>query len=751
MYRLTLDVPYRFIVRPAYERAAHAIDLVPDTMQNIYHDRGAGIIILTPSTLDDRWQQHTIQLSEINKQSDYWREVKRGLFLSTPATFMGAVFPAGQSRTLIELLVNIAIIAIDATRVKWVAETLVSLDRDEGWAIHLQCANDEYTRDGDYWYAQWDRYAVRMDTRGMFECYRYEDRANLTQPPKLIARWYSGVSAPVRSALSVAMLPLPPLGLLVLTVVSGGTSLAQSTASSTTRQLVSSKLIPLFADCENIGAENAPIYSLCRPSPIRLAVNIRYNPIVAFERVRYPATGTLIERPFAVPPINPQVPSATPIVGLTRERTVSAAFEYLTDSGWANWNSAQSPEQARATLQLSTADTRYTPIVVGYFMRCEPLIATRATAPVRVERLLELELTRDEYAREEGYADCVLETDPARLIATRGDTTYRLEYSDDGVAWYTLSEGFASVERIELMRPRASGLPYRVRFALRGMWSRFGEIFQLGESAFDFVRLGDAVNKVLEGCGFEPISALPPALQAIRLPAAAQGDTTSGWRYAPRVGQSGEEILRTLLLFATASGQEWRLRWDYGSGKWALEPKPGGTPAWALYDAGTADAGLRQARYSELTLEPRPPEASVVYVEGATAPSKEGERLIAVLVNEDALTEPRSLDYLGRYKLIRVRAEALDTIESVRQLAERLYVAACRHAIDATVVIPLAPTYPAALLELLMPPRQVEVYANSVLVMTGYVKQAILSASAQPPRAELRLTLSTRYESDPRE
>jgi hypothetical protein len=755
-YRLTLDVPYRFVVRPAFERAAHCVDLAPESLQNLYHDTGAGVLILTPSTLDHRWRENTVPISQINKQAQFWREVYRSAreFSENPARFMASVIRANQDRTLIEWLVLIAIIAIRAQNLlRWVAETQFSLQRDEGWAVHIQCADDEYTREGDYWYAQWDRYALRMDTAGNLAFFRYPDRNDLQQPPKLVAQWYSGVSSPVRSAVSVAAIPLPPLGVLVLTVVSGGARLVQASTSSTTRQIVSSKLVPLPEDAENIGTAESPVYSLCRPSPLRLAVNIMYNPIVAMERVRYPDSGTLIEKPFDVPPINPQVPQAVPIVALTHKQSASVRFERESGGSWVAWNSAQSPLQARGIVQLTTDNPIYTPVVVGYFMRCAPLIAQRDTTPVLAERVLELELTKDEYAREEGYADCLLESDATRRIAQRGDTTYRLEYRmRDADLWQTLSEGFATVESITPMRRRPDKFPYRVRFALKGMWSRFGEIFQLATTAFDGVALGDAFNKLLEGCGFERISSPPAALQNLRMPAAPAGDTGSGWRYAPRVGQSGEEILRTLLLFATATGSEWRLRWDYATGEWLLEPKPDGLPAWTLLDAGGVDPALRQYRYSELEIVPKPPEANIIYVEGATAPSKEGERLVVVLVNEDSLTEPNSLDYLGRYKLLRVQADTLSDLDAVQRLAERLYDAAARHATEAQARLPLPPVYDTALLELLSPPRRVQVLEGSSVLLDGWIKRATLTASGgSEPRAELLLHISTRYAGDPRD
>ena len=752
-YRLTLDVPYRFVVRPAFERAVHAVDLAPASVQDLYHDTGAGVVILTPSTLDHRWRENTVPISQINKQAEFWREAYRASGEFQQPQFMASVIRAAADRTQMELMITAAIIAVRAEQLlRWVAETQFQLQRDEGWAVHIQCADDEYTREGDYWYAQWDRYALRMDTAGNLAFFRYPDRSDLTIPPKLVAQWHSGVSSPIRAAVSVAAIPLPPLGVLVLTVVSGGARMMQVSASSTTRQLVSSKLVPLPEDAENIGTAESPLYSLCRPSALRLAVNIRYNPIVAFERVRYPERGTLIEKPFDVPPISAQVPQAAPIVAYTHKQTASVSFDRWDGSDWQAWNDAQSPVQARGVLQLTTDNAVYTPIVVGYFMRCAPLIAARDTTPVVVPRVLEVELTKDEYAREEGSAECLMESDALRQIALRGDTTYRLEYSADDVDWYTLSEGFALVERIEAMRRRGSRFPLRVRFALRGMWSRFGEIFQLSQTAFDGVKLGDAFNKLLEGCGFERIADPPAALQAITMPAAPVGDTSSGWRYAPRVGQSGEEILRTLLLLATATGSEWRLRWSYADGKWLLEPKPDGEPAWTLADSGAADYANRKARYRELELQPKPPEGNLIYVEGATAPSKEGERLVVVLVNEDSLFEPRSLDYLGRYKVVRLQADALSEMADLERLANRVYDAAARHALEATARLALPPNWDAALLELMQPPRRVQVLEGSAVLLDGWIKRATLTAtSAGQPSATLELHISTRYAGDPRD
>lgn len=759
MYRLTLDVPYRFIVYPAYERAQHAVDQKLETAQSVYHDPNAGLLILMPSCMDRRWQSNLIPLSQINYRTEHWREARRGLHEPpdlTRAPYLARVRPRDTS-SQIELLIQIAIIALSSDpRLAWVMETVPSLARDESWALHITCADDEYSRDDDYWYAQWDRYALSMDTRGQLALYLY-DRSDLQLPPMRIASWYSGVSSPLRSALTAGVIPCPPLGLLVLTLVSGGSRPAFSSGGSTTRQLMSSRLIPMREYAEDIGT-TAELWSIARPSPLRLAVNTRYNPIVNFERVRYPASGYAIEYPHALPPISPQVPTLTPIVAPTHQQSATASP--LLADGTA-WGTAQAPTAYRVRLDLTTTDPRYTPIVVAHYTRCEPYITQRDTTPVVADRVLELELTRDEYARDEGSAEVLVQAGAIATIAQRGDTTYQLEYSaDGGTAWHTLSAGFATVDETDAVRSPYRDSPRRVRFALRGMWSRFAEIYQMADTAFDNITLADAFNKLLEGCGFEriPDAELPTPLKQIRLPAASSGDTGQGWRYAPRVGQSGDEILQTLLLLATATGQEWRLRYDADAagGKWVLEQKPAGTPAWTL-DSRVLNPANRTARYATWQYRPRPPEANLIWVEGASNLGKEGERLVVQIVNESSLTNPASLDYLGRIKLVRLQSDALDTIERVEQLAERVYAVAARHAESHTLTLPLPNRYPLQVLEIIteLPRAATIVNQSGVPVGAGYIKRATLTvrgaASGGRNETTLRVEIDSRHESDPRE
>lgn len=752
MYRLILDVPYRFIVRPTYERAVHMIDARYTEQHNIYHDTGAGVAILTPSCIDHRLGGVIIPVSDINRQSEVWAEVKRQRYGENLLPALSLVRPANTSVT--ELLVQVALYDV-ATSIgvqrylQWLLETSISLDRDEAFALHIQCSDDEYRRDPDFVFVQWDRYGLHMDTRGVLRLCRYPNRANLQQPPNVVATWHSGLHAPHRSALTLAVLPLPPLGLMVMVLASGGTVPSSYSVSSTTRQLISAKLIPLADDATNIGTPSAPLYSLCEPSALRVAINRLYTPVLAIERVRYATQGSAIEEPFALPLINPQVPTATPIIGYTHQ-TGATVQPLLADK--SNWNTAQAPEQARTKLTLTTTDTRYTPIVIGYYLRCEPLIAQRDTTP-RIVNLKSLELTVDEYAQDEGQCEVLTDDPQTREILLRGDTTYRLECSSNGTTWHPLSAGFARVERVEVVKQSHPQPLWRAQVALRGMWSRFGEIYQLSETAFDGVPLGTAFNKLLEGCGFEPIptASLPAALQAIRIPTIERGENSSGWRYAPRVGQSGTEILKTLLLLATASGQEWRLRFDANTGNWVLEPKPNNPSlAWIFAPTGSHNPTGRQVRYQSLVLEPRPPEANIVYVEGATAPSKDAERVVVVLVNEDSLEQPASRDYLGRTVLIRLQAEGISDVNLLTNFAERVYNAACRHEERYQVQIPLS-RYPIAdYLALLRPPVAAILpqYGGNTL----YVKQATLQVQSEPAQtANLTLYLSSRFEGDPRE
>lgn len=755
-YRVTFDVPYQFVVRPAYERAQHVVDLAIESENGTYHDPAAGLLMLRPSVLDERWRDNIIPLSQLNYQSEHWRRATRGANDSLlRADFISRVRPRAPA-TLIDLLVDIAIVAASSS-MKWVLQTIGDLARDEGFALHLTGADDEYSRENDFLFAQWDRYGIRLDTRGQLSLYLY-NRADLTQSPTKIAEWHSGISSPVRSAMSLACIPVPPLGLLVLTIVSSGGLPSQSNASSTTRQLVSSKLVPGFELCENIGTTESPIYSFARASKLSVSINLKHSPILSFHRIRYPATGTVIERVHAIPPISAQVPTCTAIVGRTHATTVTATP--LLEDG-SPWNTAQSPNTYKVKLDLSSASSGlYSPVVIAHFTRAQPSIAARNTVPVIVDRVFSIELTTDEYARQEGVLEHLAEYGSAvHAIAMRGDTTYLLEYSANGTGdWTKISGGFAQIEKAErLYAPDPRKSPVRAHWNLRGFWSRFTEVHQMADTAFDNVTLADAYNKVLEAAGYPAIAAaeLPADLIAIRLPSASTGETGHGWRYAPRVGQSGDEILRTLGLLATATGQEWRLRYDFGEQKWKLEPKPAGTPAWTLKPAGQHQPSLRIASYARLKQVPVPPEANLFWVEGATAPGKTGERLVVQLLNEDSLSEPSSLDYLGRIVAMRLQSDSLDTIARVDELAEHLYAVAGRHKMKFELEIPLGRNFDAAMLELAtVLPRQIEIQLQTGMAIgTAYIKRATLSAelAGEQEEHQIQIEADTQFLSDPRE
>ncbi len=753
MYRLTLDVPYRFAVRQAYEHAQHGIDFRCEISSNIYHNPTYGLTMLRPSCLDNRWVENIVPLSQLEYQPDHWVPAYRGAVGTDDQIRQRAVHLArvlSDGLTQIELLILTAIVAVTSAP-KWVVRTGFDLLPDESFALHITGADDEATKEYDFLYLQWGRYGLRLDTQGVLEFYLY-DPADMMQPPVLIDRWDSGISNPVRAYSTIAVIPVSPLGILVLTA-GGAPSLMNN--SSTTRNLLSSKLVPLREYAQEVSQDPLK-YRMYDATRLNIAVNTALFPILAVERVRYPESGQCVDRPHDLPPIHPQVPTHQPIIVPNLHQSATTTPLLADGTPWAT---AQAPTRYKMRMQLTaSAGGVYTPVVAGYYLYCEPYIAERDTTPVEVERIKRIELTTDEYSRQEGYAEHVIrlpQESALYAIARRGDTTYKLEYRQNPTEnWTVLSAGFAQLESLEPYPVQdAVHSAFRARWELKGFWSRFAELYQLYDTAFDGVTLADAFNKVLIGAGYAPIpqAELPNALKQIYLPSAGTGDTSTGWKYAPRTGQTGDEILTSLLLFALATGGEWRLRYDFGQQRWVLEQKPDGLPPIVI-DPATQDLLQRTVRYDSLSIVPEPPEANLLIVEGATVPNREGERLVVQIVNEPSLTDPTSLDYLGRVVSVYLQADSINEIDRLQEMAEYLYDSVCKHRTRYSLVLPIPQRFNPLFLDLILGlPRKVQIVIAGGQ-HTAWVKRSTLTVEYDTrQRAQLVLEASSEYKSDPRE
>lgn len=746
MWRLRLDTPYTFQTRPPAEKAQHAIDFSLIEESNTLYVREAGLLLLRPSCFRIDAFQHLIASSQINKATAHWREARRlakGILVdalqgSTQAGMLTRVRKQGEA-SIIELLIEVAIVAL-TNRLKWVLQTAANLEPDESFAIYLQCQDDELANEDDYLYLQWYRWGLRFDTAGGAALYRYGE--DLQQQPKLIYRWQFADALNPREMRAFVVIPAPPLGFLVGSYKFVAPSMH---SSSTSRELASLRLVPIPAEyLRNIGTSQDPIYSYSDAAPLNIGLNLRYDPVIGVERVRYPTSGYAIDAPFPVGWIKPKEPYHEVQVLRTHKMTASSEVQ---DTQGNAWTASTTDGAARVKMTLTTDNPVYTPFVAGYYAYWEPEYAARDTTPI-TPTIKSLEWTSTELAQGEGEAQVIVESSDATPIL-RGDMTFTLDRWD-GTQWVPHEAGFAAVETLEtLKQPYRPAPTYRAVLSLKGMWARLLEIFQHSETAFDYLLMQDAFNKLLQGAGFEPLTSVPAPLQNLRMPAAQMGGQPTGWRYMPRVGQTGYEILQTLLLLCSATGQEYRLRYDATQGKFALEAKPNPDEVWTLSPV-QEDATTRTVRYSTLEAKIEPPEANIVRVEGATAPEKDGKRIVYVKVNQPSIDDPSSPEYLGRVRFVRLASDNLRTAEEVQQMANRLYQVATRRIRTATLTIP---DYEAWMLPLLTPPVRANlVLPNNGGVWGGWIKRATLMIEEGNTRVcSLRLLWSDMYESDPRE
>ena len=735
MWKLELDIPYNFQIKPPFEKAQHALDFSPQVSNGVYIDKRAGLAMLMPSTFTPQWRDNLVPVGSINRQANFWTQAARASkSILTPA-FLAKSNPANQSPTQIELLILAAIVSLSGN-LKWVMESSISLDPDEAFTFYIQSADDEYDREDDYFYLQWDRYGLHVDTRGTARFYRYGQ--DLQQQPKLLQQWsFTQGGSVVREAAAFTLIPCPPAGYLVIYSVSQPAG-ALSSAGSAGRTIVSSQFAPLM----EYATKTQDFWTLTAASPLRIGVNIRYDPIVAIERVRFPTQGAMTDKPFAVGYVGNSV-SHTPLILYSRQQSVQASLK--TADGTNAWNGQP---DAAMSLTLSTTDARYTPFVFGYFVRIEPEYALRNTTPVEV-RLQDLEYTITDTGRDEGTCEVFADAGTnAAAALQRGDTTYRLSFWN-GTQWTTIGEGYASTVEIEDVKYGYRSRAFRAKLELRGWWTRLAEVFLHSETAFDGITIPAAIGKLMESAGYPPIPAgdYPSVLQDLRLPSAGEGATGAGWRYAPRVGQNGLEILRSIMLLVNTLTTEYRIRYDFALGRFRFEEKPMPTLPLLL----TPHTATGTIPYSELKWQPLPPEANILYVEGATRPDSEGERIATVLVNNTSLTNPNSLDYLGRVRLVRITADALQSEQEIDNFAELVYPHICRWSLSGTLKIPRF------IPELLSLPQLLQVQDNAGnTLFTVYARtltvNAQRSSGGNPAYAGvMTVQFSTQFFTDPRE
>lgn len=685
LFRLTFDVPYTFATEPGCVRSVHCSDFAPahGILENTTREPLTGLLMLTPSVQKRTWAEDMKGLDQWRHNPAFWREVKRAQEnQQAGASLLSTVKPADQAHTLIEILTQTALVAIEASTLysddlKWALESNFFLESDEGFALHYHGLSDEMLRKENWFGVQWDNLYLHFSSHGRVKVYRYADRAHLERTPAFVEEFQIANAGDLLGRAGYFhFIPVPGYGLLVYHNLRGQKS-GVVASNADTRTAPGSHLIR-HAKITGKPVPASGNFRLFERSPVRLALNPYQAHVVGFQNLRYPLSGS-----YADAPLDPgYTPSAAPAVTTalylrTGHGAATATLKNTkNDAAWT----AGVDRQARVSMSLTTTDARYTPFVYGYGIAWNPVMTARNTTPFEPDILMRLEFSHDDYGRFEGRARVLLESAAGRAAAERGDATFLLEASEDGgTTWQTIAGGLADFGKPTAVQDNV-GFYYECDVALNDMWQRFDEVHETLASAFDGVPLGDAFNIVFSAAGFAPI-APTAALQAIKIKGAEGGQR---WRFAPGAGDDGQKIIKAFLLLLRRQKSEWRARFDWDAAAWNVEPKPRyddpDTQAWTL-TAWSDEANIpgRVLRYSDYKPSPEPPEANVTTVTGVSG-GEPSTVLVksAPCVNVASLRDPTSVDYLGRVKLADFQVEAISDPDEVNIMNRRVFEA-CGH------------------------------------------------------------------------
>jgi hypothetical protein len=720
---LTLDVSYSFAVDPGFQRDPHHREFRPekDSFNNTYLEPATNLLMLRPSFMKRKFDEDFKPLTQWRTKEGWWQPSYRGQDKdAATANMFTAVKPADQGFELIELLVDVAIVAIEASiahydDMKWVAESEFTLDVDEGFVIHYHTLGDEFRRKRNWFAVMWDDILLHFSFDGRVRVYQY-DREDLTQQPVLVEEFV--IASPgelLNKSGYFVFLPIPGYG---LSVSHSRVPQKNIFSPSNVRSGVTRAHLVEWRK-RTIGGYDR----LFEASAVRIAHNPYIPPVIGFQNITYTA-GDYTDAIFD-PGFKPSVMPSQLDTFLLTTGYGGASTELRKADNSGVWGIGD--QQGRVKVSMTPdASGKHTPFVMFWDIAWDPVFATRLTTPLELaryaedgtDRLMRLEWGDDDMGRFEGKVKAMLSTTAGRKIALRGDATFRLDWrNDDTENWQILFGGFAQEWTVTLRHDTNFGTWFECDFVLKGMEQRFRETHRLFESAFDGNSVGGAINQTLRGSSLPPLSSVPTEAATKTIPRPPDG---KAWRFAPKEGDESEEILRILLLFLHTQGVEWRMPFNWANNTFTLEKKPryDGADGWALvaYDE-LSNAGAHIWAYGEdPNIRPEPPEANILILEGLTDPSPDGKRVMAKSINKASINDPNSEDYLGRALVAKVKMHGIADKGELNIMARRL--------MDAISHRRLPETIPIRHLQMGLGPNiQITQYdGEGRVVLTGYIK-----------------------------
>jgi hypothetical protein len=711
LYRIKFDVPHNYAIEPGYARAQHSHDFREEAGKaaGTFRDPLTGLIMLQPSYLQEAGSRlaNFKLLSGFLKDATFWKTVHYGIDAITAyaqASQFSTILPQGSDfsansleTALVSVIsrVGVSLATTVSDTMVWALQSSFSLARDEGFCMHIKHLSPETSVFKNWFYIVFDRYGIHFSTDGYVRVWEYQGA--LSDPPTKIDEFQFCSPGDLSNRdLFFVFLPIPGHGLALYSSRSAQRLDARNTSAQqgVGRGAHLIKIIRGDASAGFYVHDGGAVSVAC-------ASGLIYGGFrCGFEVVRYDteATATFTDAPFDPgykPSFDPFGVTAITVPADPSRGTVTAALRKADDSGaWV----AGTDRQGRVRVSLSTADARYTPFVLGTFVRWQPYFQTRATTAIQPTRLFGLEFTQDDLARSEGVARCFHRTtldsdaDAQRRLVDRGDTTWQIEQSlDAGDSYDTLTGGLAQVSRVGAFLDFA-GMYYLAEWRLTGQEARFDEITQTMDTAFDAVSIKDAINVVLESCGFPTLHTPVPADADQTLPPVLAGQT---FRYQTKQGDRGDAIIKQLLLYLRRQFVEYRIRYDWAAQRFVLETKPRDTSAGATWrltpypdehdpDNRVVYIGDGTPHLWDMTVTP--PEANMVQAFGVSSADHRAYRVpSAPLVNVASIGDPTSDDYLGRVKIAYPLFAPVYDGPEINRMARRFYDAVCRRRLQLTV------------------------------------------------------------------
>jgi hypothetical protein len=217
---------------------------------------------------------------------------------------------------------------------------------------------------------------------------------------------------------------------------------------------------------------------------------------------------------------------------------------------------------------------------------------------------------------------------------------------------------------------------------------------QMFETAYDGLNIGGAINNVLVSCGFAAMPNYPTDAGITFVPGVP--DTNKNYRWAPKEGDTGDQIIRKLLLLIHRQNYQYRTRYSFIDQRWYIDllrknegpDGSGGTTLstrW-IFSPFTDDHDPANARgngyivcYGAVpspSFESFPPEANIVWMEGREGAGHKDSSfrvLSPPIVNQASLSDPSSIDYLGMAVEAKMVVDPVDDQGLVNQFARILF------------------------------------------------------------------------------